>query len=66
VPDAVVVCVYQRGDRQRTWGFQPARHDAIHVELELLAPSTSYRGLRASRDLSRQVIDRIRTMEDRS
>lgn len=65
VPDAVVLCVYQRGERQRTWGFQPARGDEIHVDLELITPQTTETGLRASRDLSRQVIERIRQMEDR-
>jgi 1-acyl-sn-glycerol-3-phosphate acyltransferase len=65
VPGALVVCVYQRGARQETWGFQPARGDVIQVELEALEPSTAARGLRASRDLSRQVIDRIKAMEDR-
>ncbi|GMV12152.1 MAG: hypothetical protein AMXMBFR56_03760 [Polyangiaceae bacterium] len=65
VPDALVVCVYQRGERQESWGFQPARGDRIHVDFELCEPKTSFRGLRASRDLSRQVIDRIKAMEDR-
>jgi 1-acyl-sn-glycerol-3-phosphate acyltransferase len=65
VPEAVVVCVYQRGDRQHSWGFQPVRRDEIHVDLELLAPASSARGLRAARDLSRQVIERIRLMEER-
>jgi 1-acyl-sn-glycerol-3-phosphate acyltransferase len=64
-PDTVVLCVYLRGDRQRTWGFQPVRGDRIHVDLELLVPATSHTGLRASRDLSRQVIERIRQMEER-
>jgi 1-acyl-sn-glycerol-3-phosphate acyltransferase len=65
VPEAAVVCVYLRGDRQQSWGFQPARGDAIHVDLELLVPATSFRGLRAARDLSRQVLDRIQQMEER-
>lgn len=65
VPHALVVCVYQRGARQDTWGFQPARGDVVHLELEVLEPTTEARGLRAARDLSRQVIGRIKEMEDR-
>jgi 1-acyl-sn-glycerol-3-phosphate acyltransferase len=65
VPDALVVCVYQRGERQETWGFQPERGDELHVELEVLEPKTEHRGLRASRDLSLQVIGRIKAMEER-
>lgn len=65
VPNALVVCVYQRGDRQDTWGFQPVRGDRIHVELETLEPKTTNRGLRAARDLSRQIIGKLKEMEDR-
>jgi len=65
VPDALVLCVYMRGDRQETWGFQPEHGDELHVELEVLEPETKERGLRATRDLSRQVIDRLKQMEDR-
>lgn len=65
VPGVLVLCVYQRGDRQMTWGFQPAWRDRIQLDLELFEPKTSHRGLRASRDLSRQVIERIKQMEDR-
>lgn len=65
VPGALVVCVYQRGDRQSTWGFQPARGDEIYVDFEVCEPKTELGGLRATRDLSRQVIERIKQMEDR-
>ncbi|MCK6536442.1 MAG: 1-acyl-sn-glycerol-3-phosphate acyltransferase [Polyangiaceae bacterium] len=65
VPDARVLCVYLRGDRQDSWGFQPPRGDRIHVDLELIEPKTEHRGLRASRDLSRQVIEQLKRMEDR-
>jgi 1-acyl-sn-glycerol-3-phosphate acyltransferase len=65
VPDALVICVYQRGEQQVTWGFQPVRGDEIHVELETLETKTESSGRRASRDLSRQIIDKLKAMEDR-
>lgn len=65
VPNALVVCVYQRGDHQDTWGFQPAWGDRIHVEVETLEPKTTNRGLRGARDLSRQIIGKLKEMEDR-
>lgn len=65
VPDALVVCAYIRGDGQETWGAQPAKGDEIEVDLETLEPRTSARGLRASRDLSRQIIAKLKQMEDR-
>jgi 1-acyl-sn-glycerol-3-phosphate acyltransferase len=65
VPDALVVCVYLRGDRQETWGDKPARGDAIEVDIETLEPKTSAKGMRASRDISRQIILKLKEMEDR-
>lgn len=64
VPDALVVCAYLRGDGQETWGPQPAKGDTLEVDLETLEPRTSARGLRASRDLSRQIIAKLKEMED--
>lgn len=65
VPDARVLCVYLRGDQQETWGFQPPRGDLIHIDLELLEPRTEHKGLRAARELSQQVIEQLKRMEDR-
>jgi len=65
VPDALVVCVYLRGDRQETWGNMPARGDTIEIDLETLEPSTHASGMRAARDLSRQVIGKLKEMEER-
>ena len=65
VPDARVLCVYLRGERQDTWGFQPSRGDVMHIELELLEPKSEHKGLRAARDLSQQVIEQLKRMEDR-
>jgi 1-acyl-sn-glycerol-3-phosphate acyltransferase len=65
VPDALVVCVYLRGDRQETWGEKPARGDAIEVDIEPLEPKSSASGMRASRDISRQIILKLKEMEER-
>lgn len=63
--DPIVVCVYVRGERQATFSNLPAKGDVIHVDMEVLEPKTSSRGLRAARDLSRQVILKLKEMEDR-
>lgn len=65
VPDAFVVCVYARGDRQETWGRMPARGDEIQVDIETIEPKTDAKGLRATRELSRQIILKLKEMEDR-
>jgi hypothetical protein len=59
-----VLCAYVRGEKQATFGNLPARGDTIHFYAELLTPTTSERGLRAARDLSRQVIMKLKAMED--
>jgi 1-acyl-sn-glycerol-3-phosphate acyltransferase len=58
-----VVCAYLRGERQETWGSLPARGDTMHLSVEVLEPSTSMTGLRAVRDLSRQVIEKLADLE---
>lgn len=61
----LVLCVYLRGERQTTWGYLPERGDELYVALELLEPTTTATGLRAARDLSRQVAERLKQMEER-
>ena len=60
----LVVCAYLRGDRQETWGEFPERGDTLRISVELLEPTTSMTGMRATRDLSRQVIEKLKSMED--
>jgi 1-acyl-sn-glycerol-3-phosphate acyltransferase len=59
-----VVCVYLRGDRQDTYSTVPAFGDTLRLRVEVLEPRTSFTGLRASRDLARQVIAKLKAMED--
>jgi hypothetical protein len=63
--DPLVVCVYLRGDKQETWGDVPAKGDTIRVEATILEPRTTETGMRAARDLSRQVILELKRLEDR-
>jgi hypothetical protein len=59
-----VLCAYLRGARQTTWSALPARGDTLHLYVEVLEPKTDATGMRASRDLARQVMDKIKAMED--
>ncbi|MEO7092846.1 MAG: 1-acyl-sn-glycerol-3-phosphate acyltransferase [Polyangiales bacterium] len=58
-----VVCAYLRGERQASWGGLPARGDTMHLSVEVIEPTTTETGLRAARDLSRQVITKLADME---
>ena len=58
-----VLCVYLRGDAQRTWSNLPARGDTFTIATRLVEPRTGLRGLRASRDLATQVVRHLVEME---
>jgi 1-acyl-sn-glycerol-3-phosphate acyltransferase len=59
-----VVCAYLRGEHQTSWGGLPARGDTMHLTVEVIEPTTHETGLRAARDLSRQVIQKLAEMEE--
>jgi 1-acyl-sn-glycerol-3-phosphate acyltransferase len=59
----LVLCVYMRGERQATFGFLPERGDRIHVRAELLSPETSAIGMRAAKELTKQIAEKLRALE---
>jgi hypothetical protein len=63
VPGCRVLCVYLRGDRQDTYTAIPARGDRLRVSLATIEPKTDHTGLRASRDLARQITTQLAEME---
>ena len=58
-----VLCVYARGDAQRTWSNLPARGETFTIATRVVEPRTNLRGLRASRDLATQVVRHLVEME---
>ena len=58
-----VLCAYLRGRRQQGATGVPAWGDTLDLKLELIEPATSLTGLRAVRDLSRQVMAKLQAME---
>lgn len=64
VPGCQPLCVYLRGDRQRTWSTIPARGDSFYIEFEVVEPQSDHSGMRRSRDFSRQIVDRLVGMEE--
>ncbi len=59
-----VLCAYLRGARQDQMSAVPHYADTLLLKVEVLEPTTVEVGLRATRDLSRQVIARLKAMED--
>lgn len=60
----IVLCAYLRGERQVTWSGVPERGDTLHLYVEPIEPKTDATGVRASRELARQVIEKLKAMED--
>jgi hypothetical protein len=58
-----VLCVYARGDAQRSWSNLPARGETFTIATRVVEPRTDLRGLRASRDLATQVVQHLVDME---
>jgi hypothetical protein len=63
VPDCRVICVYLRGDHQDEYSGMPARGERFRGSTSVFEPKTSHRGLRASRDIARQIAQRLAEME---
>lgn len=62
--DFQVLCIYMRADRQDTYSVIPSRGDMIQINMELIEPRTEQKGMRAARDISTQIIAKLKEMED--
>jgi hypothetical protein len=54
-----------RGDQQDAYSAFPKKGERFDISLEVITPSSANKGLRAVRDYSRQVIEKLKEMEDR-
>jgi len=63
VPNCRVICVYLRGDHQDDYSDMPVRGERFRGSVSVIEPKTSYRGLRASRDIAFQIAQRLANME---
>ena len=59
-----VICIYQRGEKFKTLSVQPPGDDNYHIVLEAVHPRTDVQGYRGARDISRQIINKLKEMED--
>jgi 1-acyl-sn-glycerol-3-phosphate acyltransferase len=63
VSNCMVICVYLRGDHQDEYSDMPVRGECFRGSVSAIEPKTSYRGLRASRDIAHQISQRLANME---
>jgi 1-acyl-sn-glycerol-3-phosphate acyltransferase len=64
LPDCRVLCVYIRGDRQKTWSNYPPRGSKLHISMDLITPRTDLQGREAHFDLTMQIARNLKRMED--
>ncbi|MCB0330242.1 MAG: 1-acyl-sn-glycerol-3-phosphate acyltransferase [Bdellovibrionales bacterium] len=65
VKDCDVLCVYLRGDSQESYSNFPSKGESFNIEIELITPKSDNVGLRAVRDISMQILEKIKEMEER-
>lgn len=66
VPDCRVLCVHLRGEGQAAFSDFPRRGERFHVALSTVEPKSERSGLRASVELSSQVLGELARLEDRA
>jgi hypothetical protein len=63
VENCRVLCVYLRGRNQNGFSSIPRRGEEFYLDLRMIQPRTQYTGLRATRDLSAQIVQQLAQME---
>ncbi|RJP81924.1 MAG: 1-acyl-sn-glycerol-3-phosphate acyltransferase [Desulfobacteraceae bacterium] len=63
VPECNVLCMYARGDHQKSYGFIPGYREVFTIRTGILHPVTNLKGLKAQRDMAGQIIRQLSGME---
>jgi 1-acyl-sn-glycerol-3-phosphate acyltransferase len=64
VPGCRVLCVYLRSDKQKHFSNYPAKDSQFYLLMELIEPKTEKQGRRALIDISAQIGQTIKKLED--
>jgi 1-acyl-sn-glycerol-3-phosphate acyltransferase len=65
VESCKVMCIYMRGDKQRSYSFIPSWGDKFSVKIEVFTPEPiAETGLRAQREYAARIINRLAQMEE--
>jgi 1-acyl-sn-glycerol-3-phosphate acyltransferase len=62
-PGCRVMCIYLRGDGQETYSDFPKKGEIFTMTVEECSPKTRFKGLKAHRDCTRQIIEHLSQME---
>lgn len=64
VPDCRVLCVYLRGKGQETFSNFPEPGEVFEIDLAVINPTSAHVGRRGARDLSHQIVEKLKAMEE--
>ena len=64
IPGARVLCVYLRGKNHGGFADFPKKGEEIYLEMQVIEPSSELSGMRKARDLSSQIIGKLKEMEE--
>ncbi len=64
VPQTKTLCVYLRASSQKICSNYPAKGDSFYCRIRLIEPKTQHKGLRASKDISTQIVHTLAQMEE--
>ena len=64
VENCKVLCIYLRGYNQSKSSGIPKRGEHFYFDMEVIQPQSTHNGLRATRDISAQIIQKLAEMEE--
>jgi 1-acyl-sn-glycerol-3-phosphate acyltransferase len=62
-PNCGVMCIYLRGDGQKTYSNLPQFGECFTIQIEAFKPVMEGRGLKKQRECARQIVERLALME---
>ena len=64
-PNCLVACIYLRADRGEGFGDFPRRASHFFWDADLISPATHLQGMRGARELTQQIMERLKSMEEK-
>lgn len=58
-----VICIYLRGKTDGSFSDFPQKHQEFYMDVELINPTSDCQGIKRARDLSTQIIEKLKEME---
>ncbi|MDH5716045.1 MAG: 1-acyl-sn-glycerol-3-phosphate acyltransferase [Spirochaetia bacterium] len=65
VENCKVLCVYLRGEGQDKYSDYPENGEKFYIDMEVIKPESMNTGMRQARDISLQVMYKLKEMEDK-